>query len=97
MSMEQKFGDILVGKAIPPAATTRFVQGRGYYVDDHVVPGAAHMIVVRSPHASADIKSIDTAAALASPGVVAVLTGADLEADGIGNMRSLVPRKRPDG
>ena len=97
MTTDKPAADILVGRSIPPSATTRFVQGRGNYVDDHVVPRAAHMIIIRSPHASAEITAVRTEAACASPGVLAVLTGADLVADGIGGMRSLVPRKRPDG
>ena len=57
--------------------------GDGRYADDWDVPGAARAVFVRSPHANAQIRSIDVAAALASPGVVAVLTGADLAADGL--------------
>jgi carbon-monoxide dehydrogenase large subunit len=97
VSQHTQSGETLVGRSIPPAATTRFVQGRGNYVDDHVVPRAAYMVVLRSPHASADILEIGTAAAVASPGVLTVLTGADLAADGIGGMRSFVARNRPDG
>ena len=97
MTQQTPPADTLIGRSIPPAATTRFVQGRGNYVDDHVMPRMAHMMVLRSPHASADILSINTEAARASPGVIAVLTGADLAADGIGRMRSFVPRRRPDG
>jgi aerobic carbon-monoxide dehydrogenase large subunit len=52
--------------------------GEAKYVDDLVVPGALHMAVVRSPHANARISGVDTAAAKAMPGVVDVLTGADL-------------------
>jgi len=97
MTQQTPPADTLIGRSIPPAATTRFVQGRGNYVDDHVMARMAHMMVLRSPHASADILSIHTEAARASPGVIAVLTGADLAADGIGRMRSFVPRRRPDG
>ena len=52
---------------------------------------------MRSPHAHADIKSIDTRAALQMPGVHAVLTGKDYEADGLGTMPSMAPYKRRDG
>src|SRR5665213_3528743 len=59
----------------------RFLTGQGRYVDDIVLPGMAHACNVLSPHAHARIKSIDTAKAKAAPGVLLVLTGADLAAD----------------
>ena len=55
------------------------------------------MIVVRSPHAHAVIKNIDITLALAVPGVVAVLTGEDYNADGMGDIIGGSPRKRRDG
>ena len=64
----------------------RFLTGRGNYVTDIVRPRMAHGVFVRSPHAHARIRSVQTAAALKSPGVLAVLTGADLEADGVGGV-----------
>ncbi|MSW82557.1 MAG: carbon monoxide dehydrogenase, partial [Actinobacteria bacterium] len=57
----------------------RFVRGQGNYVDDVNLPGMLHSAILRSPWAHARIKSIDTSAALALPGVIAVLTGKDLE------------------
>ena len=53
----------------------RFLVGRGRFVDDIALPNMAHAAVLRSPHAHARIKSIDTAAAQALPGVLAVITG----------------------
>jgi carbon-monoxide dehydrogenase large subunit len=58
----------------------------GRYVDDMVVPGMKHAVFVRSPHAHAEIKKIDVKAAQAMPGVIGVLTGKELKADGIGNL-----------
>ena len=59
------------------------LRGRGRFIDDlSPVPGAMHLALVRSPFAHARIRGIDTAAALASPGILAVLTGADLAAVG---------------
>jgi len=58
----------------------RFLQGKGHYVDDVKLPGMLHMDIVRSPYAHARILNIDTSAALAIPGVIAVITGKDLEA-----------------
>jgi carbon-monoxide dehydrogenase large subunit len=60
----------------------RFATGRGQYADDLQRPGALRAAFVRSPYPSATIRSIDTAAARQHPGVVAVLTGADMLADG---------------
>ncbi|MBW6397974.1 xanthine dehydrogenase family protein molybdopterin-binding subunit [Roseomonas sp. HJA6] len=64
----------------------RFLRGQGRYVDDLDAPGALHGWVLRSPHAHARILSIDTDAARAMPGVQAVLTIEDLEAEGIGSL-----------
>ena len=57
----------------------RFIQGKGNYVDDIKLPGMLHMDIVRSPVAHARIRSIDKSAALAIPGVHAVLTADDLK------------------
>ncbi|MEQ9814245.1 MAG: xanthine dehydrogenase family protein molybdopterin-binding subunit [Azospirillaceae bacterium] len=61
----------------------RFLTGRGRYTADINRPGQIYAAFVRSPHAHAAIRSLDTAAASAMPGVVAVLTGEDLKADGV--------------
>ncbi len=76
-----KFG---IGQAITRREDQRLLTGTGQYVDDTSVPGETHLVLVRSPHAHARIVSIDTQAAKAMPGVVAVFTGAELKADGIG-------------
>lgn len=60
----------------------RFIQGRGNYVDDVTLPGMLYMDIVRSPYAHAKIVKIDASEALATPGVVAVITGEDLKAAG---------------
>ncbi len=64
----------------------RFLTGRGNYTDGIDLPRQACAAFVRSPHAHAAIRSVDAAAAAAGPGVVAVLTGADLAADGLGGL-----------
>src|SRR5262249_43329102 len=61
----------------------RLVTGQGLYVGDIAQPGTAHAVVVRAQVASARIISIDIAAALATPGVLAIFTGKDLAADGL--------------
>ena len=75
----------------------RLLLGHGRYTDDIAVPGELHATVLRSPHAAARIVSIDTEAARALPGVMAVYTAADLEADGIGGIPCAIPLKNRDG
>jgi carbon-monoxide dehydrogenase large subunit len=68
----------LIGKSIKRREDPRFITGRGTYVDDVKLPGTTYAAFVRSPHAHAKIGSIDTAAALTHPGVIAVFTGSDM-------------------
>ena len=68
----------LIGKSIKRREDPRFITGRGTYVDDLKMPGTTYAVFVRSPHAFARIKKIDTAAAAKHPGVVAIFTGADM-------------------
>src|ERR1700679_3619078 len=67
-----------IGRSVPRPNLARLTQGRGQYVSDVVLPRMAHLAFVRSPHAHARIKAIDTTEAKKSPGVVAVVTGAEL-------------------
>ncbi|MFC7543520.1 hypothetical protein ACFQU2_34330 [Siccirubricoccus deserti] len=69
------------------------VSGAGRFTDDESLHGEIHLVFLRSPHAHARIVSIDTAAALALPGVVAVLTGEDLEAAGLRRLGVALPFK----
>src|SRR5262250_2798359 len=71
------------GKPVLRKEDARLLSGGGVYSDDVNVPGQAHACFVRSPHAHARIGRIDGTAALAVPGVIAVLTGADAVADGV--------------
>jgi len=64
-----------VGQSVERREDTRFLTGRGQYTDDITLPGQTHGVFLRSPHAHARIKSIDTSAAAKAPGVVAVFTG----------------------
>lgn len=75
-----------VGARVARKEDKRFITGAGRYVDDMVVPGMKHAAFVRSPHAHAEIKNIDVTKAQAMPGVIGVLTGMELKADGIGNI-----------
>ncbi|MER8631259.1 xanthine dehydrogenase family protein molybdopterin-binding subunit [Mesorhizobium opportunistum] len=75
-----------VGARVARKEDKRFITGAGRYVDDMVVPGTKHAAFVRSPHAHAQIKKIDVKKAQGMPGVIGVLTGKELKADGIGNL-----------
>jgi len=72
-----------IGAAVRRKEDQRFLTGRGHYTDDINRPGQAHAYVLRSPVAHARIKSIDTAAAKATEGVVAVFTGEDMQTGGL--------------
>jgi aerobic carbon-monoxide dehydrogenase large subunit len=80
------------GKPVLRKEDARLLVGKGRYSDDVNLPGQAYACFVRSPHAHARIGRIDTDAALATPGVIAVLTGRDAAADG---MRSLTHTPMP--
>ena len=73
-----------IGVAMKRKEDLRFLTGKGTYVDDINRPGQAWAAFVRSPHAHARIKAVRTEAARKAPGVVAILTGADLAADKVG-------------
>jgi aerobic carbon-monoxide dehydrogenase large subunit len=79
-------GEFAIGQPVPRFEDPRLIQGGGRYVADMVFPGMAHGYVLRSPHAHARIRKIDTAAAKAAPGVLAVITGADYKAAGFGDL-----------
>ncbi len=83
-----KFG---IGQPVPRLEDPRFITGRGHFVDDINLPRQLYGVVVMSPHAHARIKSIDTTAAKAAPGVLAVLTGADVTADKLGSLVPVMP------
>jgi carbon-monoxide dehydrogenase large subunit len=68
----------LIGKSIKRREDPRFITGRGTYVDDVKLPGTTYAVFIRSPHAYARIKKIDSAAAAKHPGVVAIFTGSDM-------------------
>src|SRR5215475_12998590 len=83
-----KFG---IGQPVPRTEDPRFLKGKGRYVADIMPAKLAHGYVLRSPHAHAVIKSIDTSAAKAAPGVLTVLTGADARAENIGVLPCSAP------
>src|SRR5512145_540414 len=78
-----------IGAPVRRREDLRFLVGQGQFVADLVLEGELACAFVRSPHAHARIDRIDTQAATAAPGVVAVYTGADMAADGVGPMAPL--------
>ena len=72
-----------IGAALPRLEDARLLTGKGRYSDDFTMEGQARAFVLRSPHAHARIVSIDTGPALSLPGVLLVLTGADVQAEGL--------------
>src|SRR6201996_7491709 len=85
------------GQPIKRLEDQRLLTGKGQFIDDKPEDGALWLHVLRSPHAHAKIRSIDTGAASAMAGVEAVYTGADLIRDDIGTLPTLAIFKRPDG
>src|SRR5262249_58322268 len=73
------------------------LQGLGRYSDDVSLPRQAYAVVVRSTHAHARLRGIDASAALKAPGALAVLSGEDYAADGLGNLPTDRNRQRRDG
>jgi carbon-monoxide dehydrogenase large subunit len=89
-----KFG---LAQSVRRVEDPRLLKGGGRYTDDIVLPGMLHGIVLRSPHAAAKLGAIDTAAARSVPGVKAIYTAADLNADGIGSLPCAVSLDNRDG
>src|SRR3954462_13228127 len=75
-----------IGASVVRKEDRRFTTGKGRYVDDIKLVGMTHAHFVRSPHAHAKIKSVDTSEAMKMPGVVGVLTGQQIVDDKIGNL-----------
>jgi aerobic carbon-monoxide dehydrogenase large subunit len=90
-------GEFAVGQGVSRFEDPRLVRGGGRYVDDIKLPGMAHAVVLRSPHAHAKIRSIDVSAAKGAPGVLAVLTAADVKEAGYADLPVPGGLKRRDG
>ncbi len=91
------YGRFGSGHAVRRIEDPALVTGRGAFVDDFDLEGEAQLCFLRSLHAHARIVSIDASAAMAIPGVVAVLTGDDLVRAGVGAFPGPTGFKRPDG
>ena len=90
-------GQFSFGQPVPRTEDPRLLRGEGRFGSDFALADEAHGYVLRSHHAHAEIRAIDTGAAERASGVLAVYTEKDLAADGLGTTRVKMPRKRPDG
>jgi carbon-monoxide dehydrogenase large subunit len=90
-------GDGLIGQPLRRREDVRFVQGKGRYVDDVILPGTAWCAFVRSPHAHARIRSISTEAARSRAGVLLTLTAEDWARAGHGELTVVHPMPFGDG
>jgi aerobic carbon-monoxide dehydrogenase large subunit len=90
-------GPFGIGQGIKRFEDVRLVRGEGRFQNDVNLPGQTQAVIVRSIHAHARLRALDTAAARRAPGVVAVFTGADLARESLGTMQMTLKRKRPDG
>ncbi len=86
-----------LGHSVRRVEDRRFLTGRGRYTADIDLPGQAHAVLLRSPHAAASIEGIDKSAAQALPGVIAILTGVYLLEDGISDLHCLDHLTRRSG
>src|ERR1700687_6241926 len=86
-----------IGKSLARSEDNRLVQGLGRYTSDLASDNAARLWVLRSPHASARIVSIDVTKAASAPGVRMIMTGPDPELLALGTFTSRIRRKAPDG
>src|SRR6516225_3297245 len=78
-----------IGQPVRRVEDRRFVTGRGTYLDDINRPRQAWAFLLRSPHAHARVRGVDTTAATSAAGVLAVFTGEDLARDGLGTIPCL--------
>ncbi|HSC05473.1 MAG TPA: hypothetical protein VLD59_01450, partial [Steroidobacteraceae bacterium] len=90
-------GQFGIGQGVRRVEDQRLLTGTGRYTDDIDMPGAARAWFVRSPHAHARIRAIDTRAARAAPGVLAIYTIDDIKAAGLGTIPCQIPLKQIDG
>ena len=90
-------GEFGIGQPVPRTEDPRLLTGGGRYGDDFTLADQAIGYILRSPHANAKIRSIDTTAAEATPGVIKVLTGKDWAAEDFGPFPILVQRHKRDG
>src|SRR5579864_1847742 len=81
--MREEAMTALIGQSVLRKEDRRLLTGKGRFTDDLTLPNQSYAVILRSPHAHARIRAIDIARAISAPGVLAVLTGRDYEADGL--------------
>ncbi len=86
-----------IGAPVTREENSKLLRGRGRYCEDVRMANEARAFVLRSPHAHARVVAVDARAAQCMPGVLAVLTGEDLQRRGLGALRPMIPRKRSNG
>ena len=89
-----KFG---IGQPVPRTEDPRLLRGQGRYTDDINLPGQAYAVMVRSRYAHGTIRKIDVSEARGMPGVLAIYTGADLDAAGYGTFKCVMTFPNEDG
>src|SRR5260221_12896812 len=94
MTVMGQFG---IGQPVRRFEDKRLLSGNGRFQNDFTLPGQAYAFVLRSPHAHAAIRAMDLSAVQAAPGGLAIYTGDDLAAAGMGTMGVPPRRQRPDG
>src|SRR3989304_5299517 len=80
-SLKRNWSSAMIGMRVKRREDARLLVGKGQYIGDLTVPGMAHAALLRSPHAHARIKTIDFGEALKLPGILAIVTGAELKAN----------------
>jgi len=90
-------GQFGIGQPVRRFEDKRLLSGNGRFQNDFTLPGQAYAYVLRSPHAHAAIRAMDLSSARAAPGVLAIYTGEDVAAAGMGTMGVPLRRQRPDG
>ncbi len=86
-----------ISQPVTQVEAPRLLTGQGRYTSDVTLLNQSYAFFLRSPHAHADIKRIDTAAAKAMPGVLTILTGIDYAEEGLGEVTGASPAKKRDG
>src|SRR4029077_14105564 len=94
LGFDEKFA---IGQPVPRSEDPVLLRGEGHYSDDLSLPGQAYAVMLRSPHAHGLIRRIDTRAARAMPGVLAIYTAADLAEGGIGPLPARQVMNNRDG
>ena len=95
--MTEQIEKFAVGQNVPRTEDPRLLTGRGQYTDDLDMPNAAQAYLLRSPYPHAELKGIDVSAARDAPGVLLILTAADLAAAGFGTLQNKVSFPNRDG